>query len=73
MYFFPELVSNLPRGLLKRKPIWIKYGSTTNSNIEESSPNPAASESSPIGIFLFWFRKDKYCLSKESNPFSSIW
>ena len=55
-----------------RKPIWMRYGSTTNSNIEESSPNPAAIESRPIGILLFWLRKDKYCLSNESNPFSSI-
>ena len=51
------------------KPIWIRYGSTTNSNIEESSPNPAAIASKPVEIVLFWFRKDKYCLSKESNPF----
>ena len=42
MYFFPKSVSNLPRGVLAIKPIWIRYGSTTNSNIEESSPNPAA-------------------------------
>ena len=56
-----------------RKPILIRYGSTTNSNIEESSPKPAAIESRPVGILLFWLRKDKYFLSKESNPFSSIW
>ena len=72
MYFFPKEVSNLPREVLVRKPIWIRYGSTTNSNIEESSPNPAAIESKPVGVLLFWFRKDKYCLSKEYNPFSSI-
>ena len=52
-----------------RKPILIRYGSTTNSNIDESSPKPAAIESRPVGILLFWLRKDKYCLSKESNPF----
>ena len=55
-----------------RKPILIRYGSTTNSNIDESSPNPAAIDSRPVGTLLFWFKKDKYCLSKESNPFSSI-
>ena len=59
MYFFPKAVSNRPRGVLVMKPIWIRYGSTTNSNIEESSPNPAAIESRPIGILLFWFKKDK--------------
>ena len=53
------------------KPILIKYGSTTNSNIEESSPRPAAIESRPIGM-LVKFKKDKYFLSKESNPISSI-
>ena len=73
MYSFPKAVSNLPRGVLVRKPIWIKSGSTTNSNIEESSPKPAAIESRPVGILLFWFRNAKYCLSKESNPISSIW
>ena len=52
MYFFPKAVSNLPRGVLVRKPICIRYGSTTNSNIEESSPNPAAIESRPVGILL---------------------
>ena len=56
-----------------RKPIWIKYGSTTNSNIEESSPNPAAIESRPLEYYRYGCRKDKYCLSRESNPFSSIW
>jgi hypothetical protein len=59
MYFFPKAVSNLPRGVLVRKPILIRYGSTTNSNIEESSPNPDAIESRPVGILLFWLRKDK--------------
>ena len=73
MYCFPKAVSNLPRGVLLRNPIWIKYGSTTNSNIEESSAKPAAIESRPVGILLFWFRNDKYCLSKASYPFSSIW
>jgi len=58
MYFFPIAVSNLPRGVLVRKPILIKYGSTTNSSIEESSPKPAAIESSPVGILSFWLRKD---------------
>jgi hypothetical protein len=53
MYFFPEAVSNLPRGVLVRKPILMRYGSTTNSNIEESSPNPDAIESRPVGILLF--------------------
>ena len=72
MYFFPKAVSILPLGVLFRKPIWIRYGSTTDSNIEESSPNAAAIESRPVGILSFWFKKDKYCLSKESNPFSSI-
>ena len=56
-----------------RKPILIKYGSTTNSNIEESSPKPAAIESRPVGILLFWLRKDNKYQSIESNPFSSIW
>ena len=59
MYFFPKAVSNLPRGVLVRKPILIRYGSTTNSNIEGSSPNPDAIESRPVGILLFWLRKDK--------------
>ena len=59
MYFFPKAVSNLPRGVLVRKPILMRYGSTTNSNIEESSPSPAAIESRPVGILLFWLRKDK--------------
>ena len=59
MYFFPKSVSNLPRGVLVRKPILIKYGSTTNSYIEESSPKPAAIESRPVGKLLFWLRKDK--------------
>ncbi len=72
MYFFPSAVRSLPRGVLVRKPIWMRYGSTTNSNIEESSPNPAAIASRPVGL-LFWLKKDKYCLSNESNPFSSIW
>ena len=53
MYFFPKAVSNLPRGVLMRKPILIRYGSTTNSNIDESSPNPAAIESRPVGTLLF--------------------
>ena len=48
MYFLPKEVSNLPLGVLVRKPSLIRYGSTTNSNIEESSPNPAAIESRPI-------------------------
>ena len=58
MYFFPKAVSNLPRGVRVTKPILIKYGSTTNSNIEELSPKPAEIESRPIGILLFWLRKD---------------
>ena len=69
MYFFPKAVSNLPRGVLVRKPSWMRYGSTINSNIEESSPNLAAIESRPAGILLFWFRKDKYCLSNDPVPF----
>ena len=70
MYFFPKEVSNLPRAVLPRKPIPIRYG-RQHSNIEESSPNPAAIESKPIGILLFCL-ENIYCLSKESNPFSSI-
>ncbi len=64
MYFSPKEVSNLPRGVLFRKPICIKYGSTTNSNIEESSPKPSAIASSPIGLLLLKFKKDNYFLSK---------
>ena len=59
MYFFPKPVSNLPLGVLVRKPILIRYGSTINSNIEGSSPKPAAIESKPVGLLLFWLRKDK--------------
>ena len=59
MYFFPKAVSNLPRGVLVRKPILMRYGSTTNSNIEESSPKPAAIESRPVGISLLRHKKDK--------------
>ena len=59
MYFFPRAVSNRPRGVIEMKPIWIRYGSTTNSNIDESSPNPAAIDSRPVGTLLFWFKKDK--------------
>ena len=40
-----------------RKPIWIRYGSTTNSNIEELSPKPAEIESRPVGVLLFKFKK----------------
>ena len=40
-----------------RKPIWIRYGSTTNSNIEESSPNPAAIESSQLEYYCFGLEK----------------
>ena len=59
MYFFPIAVSNIPLGVLVRKPILIRYGSTTNSHLEGSSPNPDAIESRPVGILLFWLRKDK--------------
>ena len=59
MYSFPKSVSNLPRGVLIMNPILIRYGSTTNYNIEESSPNPAAIESRPVGILLLRFKKDK--------------
>ena len=72
MYFFPKDVSFLPRGVLIINPIWIKYGSTTNSNIEESSPIPAAIESKPIGLLLFRFKKDKNFLSTLSKPLESI-
>ena len=67
--FLPKSGKQSSRGVLARKPIWIRYGSTTNSNIEDSSANPAAIESSPVGIFLFCFRKDKYCLSKNPTLF----
>ena len=63
MYFLPKEVSNLPLGVLIIKPICIKYGSTRNSNIDESSPKPAVIASKPIGL-VFRLKKDKYLLSK---------
>ena len=62
MYFFPKAVSNLPRGVLVRKPILMRYGSTTNSNIEES-----------LGLWSEAKKDYMFVISLDSKNFSALY